>query len=367
MKTSRAKTLTVVTFIFLIVLVCSTQAVALGKIAAKKREQAASKKRAEPRPKKFGIYWCTVDGKNFTEILTDPKREINHARVSNDHKWITFTRYNNFVGGLATEDNANYIKTEIMLCRIDGSDLQTLVPPKRGCVNGNGHWMQDDKAILYVSTDTPNKMPQLFVIDIKTKKRTPVPLDSKYLPTDPHIIDDMIVFPARTRAMKKTAIYLMKKDGSGLKRITNVPNMAENDPKLSPDKSKVVVFRNVPGKSPYPILRTKQWHTIVVDLKTGREKDISPQGTIDGVAEWSSDSNLLVLWQLDMAARIKKVKSLPPTAPIPVPVASLFTVKPDGSERKRVPLPEGYYNMPAFFPGTGSGQDAKIIFSARTF
>jgi len=358
MKTKqRLSLLTAVLALFFIA--CSGQNCAVGNKVAGKRTL--------PAPNRFGLYWCTVDGKNLTEIITGPKREMTHARVSHNHEWITFTRYNNFVNGLATEDNANYVMTEIMLCRIDGSDLQTLVPPKSGCINANGQWMPDDKAILYVSTDTPNRMPQLFIVDIKTKKRTPVPMDSQYLPTDPHIVDDMLVFPARTRAMKKTAIYLMKKDGSGLKRITNVPDMAENDPKLSPDKSKVVFWRNVPGKSPHPILRTQQWQTILVDLKTGEEKNLSPSGAIDGMAEWSSDGKLLVLWQLNMAEAIKKVMSLPPTAPIPAPEASLFVVRPDGTGRKRIPLPKGYYTIPAFFPGTGSGEDAKISFSQRTF
>lgn len=323
-------------------------------------------KRTEPLPKKFGVYWSTLDGRDFTEVVTDPKRELNHARVSHDHKWITFTRYNKFRNGIAVEENG-YEKTEIMLCRIDGSDLQTLVHAKEGCVNGNGHWMPNDKGILYVSTDTPDKMPQLFVIDIKTKKKTPLPLESKYVPTDPHIVDDMVVFPARTRAMKKFAIFTMKKDGTELKRITNVPDMAENDPKLSPDKSKVVVFRNVKSQSPFPVIRGREWHTIVVDLKTGKEKDISPPGTVDGVAEWSSDGKSLVLWQFNMAERIRLVKSLSPSAPMPPPAADLFIVRPDGSGRRRVPLPDGYYTMPAFFPGTGSDKDAKIVFSARTF
>lgn len=357
MKTSKTRSLIVAIIVLLIVFIQWSGCI-LGKIAAQKRML--------PHPKSFGIYTSTLDGKNFTEIVTDPKREINHTRVSHDHKWITFTRYNKFRNGIAVEENG-YEETEIVICRLDGSDLQVLVPAKKGCVNGNGHWMLNDEGIIYVSTDTPDKMPRLFVIDIKTKKRTPIPLESKYLPTDPHIVEDMIVFPAKTRAMNKTAIFMMKKDGTALKRITNVPNMAENDPKLSPDKSKVVIFRNVISQSPFPAIRGKEWHTIVLDLKTGKEKDISPPGTIDGVAEWSSDGKLLVLWQLNMAEMIKRVKSLSPTDPIPAPVADLFSVRPDGSERRRVPLPDGYYTMPAFFPGTGSDIDAKIIFSIRTF
>lgn len=359
MKTK--KTLFLSTAILILVLItCCRQEDVMGKEVARKR--------TEPLPSKFGIYWSTVDGKNFTEVLTDPKRCLNHARVSNDHKWITFTRFNKIspTKGLALEEEG-YKQTEIMVCRIDGSDLQTLVPPKKGCINGNGYWMPDNKEILYVSTDTPNKMPGLVIINLETKQKRRVPVPEGYFPTDPHIVDDMLIFPATTKTMKKTAIFTMKKDGTTLKRITNALGQAENDPKLSPDKSKAVLFRNVRSNSRVPIIRANEWHTIVVDLKTGEEKDISPPGTIDGVAEWSSDGKLLVLWQLNMAQRLEKVRSLPPTKPIPAATVNLFIVRPDGSGRKKVPLPDGYYTMPAFFPGTGSGENAKIIFSARTF
>jgi hypothetical protein len=92
-------------------------------------------------------------------------------------------------------------------------------------------------------------------------------------------------------------------------------------------------------------------HTIIVDLKTGKETDISKGITMDVMPEWSSDGKLLIFWHGD------------PKTP---PNSGLYTIRPDGSERKRVPLPRGYlYRMPAFFPGEGSSDKTRIIFTGK--
>jgi dipeptidyl aminopeptidase/acylaminoacyl peptidase len=175
------------------------------------------------------------------------------------------------------------------------------------------------------------------------------------------MVDDLVVFPAKTKKLRKNVIYIMKKDGSDLRRLTNTNaiSKAENDPKISPDKSKVALCRNTKGN---------EHHTIIVDIKTGKEKDISPPNVIEGIPEWSSDGKLLVFWQLGMLARIREVKALPKGALLPPLITDLFTVRPDGSQRTKVPLPKGLaYTMPAFFPGTGSGKNEKIVFCVRSF
>ena len=104
-------------------------------------------------------------------------------------------------------------------------------------------------------------------------------------------------------------------------------------------------------------LRILEWHLVVVDLKTGKEKDLSPPNVIEGVAEWSPDGKLLVFWHFN-PRKLKKSKTL----------AGLYTVRPDGSERRKIDLPPQYwYTHIAFFPNTSSTNDAQIIFSARKF
>lgn len=301
-------------------------------------------------PEYFAIFTATLDGKNIKEIVRDPTREINHARVSNDHKWITFMRFNKKDHrGIATEQNG-YEDTEIMLCRIDGSEFQALVPAKKGVVNGNSYWTPDNKGLIYVSSDTPNDVTGLFIIDIKTKKKRRLPVPRGYFPTDPHMVGDLVVFPASVKKYPTRSIHIMNVDGKNLKRITSPPrgSEGENDPKLSPDKSKVAIFRNI---------KKDEWHLVVVDLKTGEEKDLSPPNVTEGVAEWSPDSKLLVFWHFN-PEKFKKSKTL----------AQLYTICPDGSERRKIDLPpQFFYTHVAFFPGTSSTDDAKIIFSARKF
>ena len=69
------------------------------------------------------------------------------------------------------------------------------------------------------------------------------------------------------------------------------------------------------------------------------------------VPEWSGDGQLLIFWHVERSDLRQ---------------SGLYTMQPNGSDRRRVPLPHGYfYSMPAFFPGQGSGRDARIIYSAK--
>ena len=92
-----------------------------------------------------------------------------------------------------------------------------------------------------------------------------------------------------------------------------------------------------------------------MDIKTGVEKNLSEPGNknLDAMPEWSSDGKLLIFWHLNFKH---------------VGKSGVYTIRPDGRERRKVPLPKGYYYMmPSFFPGTGSGKEAKIIVAARKF
>lgn len=93
------------------------------------------------------------------------------------------------------------------------------------------------------------------------------------------------------------------------------------------------------------------WHAILIDLKNGKEHDLSAEKAVDGVPEWSSDGKKLIFWHVDVKEFDK---------------SGLYTMSPEGSQRQHILLPKGYfYTMPAFFPGEGSGCVAHIIFSAE--
>lgn len=316
---------------------------------------------------RFGICTATLDGEDFKVIISDSKREMTHARVSPDKEWITFSRYNKMGEmGFATEHTTEGFRdTEIMIARIDGSSLKTLIPPKEGVVSCNSYWTPDGN-LLYVSTDNPERKPEIRRIDLdadmEVKEITVLPVPKNLLPSDPHQVNNLIVFPAVEVPDLIRGIWIMKEDGSDLRQIT-VPRDPETkkpvsmrqdkfngdaDPKLSPDGSKVAFMRHVRGRY--------LWHIFVVDVETGEEIDLSknyiPHGykAADAMPEWSSDGKLLVFWNLDLENGR----------------TDLYKIKPDGSEREIIPLPKEYnYKMPAFFPGEGSGNNARIIFCTR--
>ena len=133
-------------------------------------------------PERFGIFVSSLDGSKVRRVVSDPQREINHARVSPDKKWITFTRYNKRGwNGIAKEDGG-YMETEIMLVRIDGSEMQSLVPPRQDTVAANGYWTEDGSAILYVSNDNPARRGQINRIELSTRAISKVPLAGDLCP-----------------------------------------------------------------------------------------------------------------------------------------------------------------------------------------
>ena len=304
-------------------------------------------------PEMFGILTSRLDGGDLKRILSDPIREINHARVSPDKKWITFTRYNHFGrNGLAKEDPDGYAETEIMLARLDGSGLESLVPPRKGMVAANGQWTDDGSAILYVSNDNPAKQGQINRIDIATRKITKVDIPGNPWAADPHVIGNQLAISVFDPKKKKTSIWIHELDSNKARELTS-PSIASGeresplpigdyDPKISPDGTKLVAFRNV-GKD--------NWHIVVVNIKTGAELDLSARKAVDAVPEWSSDGKKLLFWDVNLA-ELKK--------------SGLHAMTAEGRERQRIPLPGGFlYTMPAFFPGEGSGPAARIIFSAQ--
>jgi Tol biopolymer transport system component len=301
---------------------------------------------AKDDPDDFSIFVSTLDGKHVQRLISDPTREMNHARVSPDKQSITFTRYNKRgLGSPALETNG-YEETEIMLMRVDGSGVRTLVPPAKDTFAANGYWTPDGDSILWVSK-APRGMTELRRYNLATGHITNIPGPRGMWLSEPHQVGNQIVFPAQDpKSKKKNAIWLMDHEGRNARQLTNPspdkPFPIDYDPKLSPDGTKVAVMRQM-GKD--------NWHIVIVDVQSGKEHDLSAPEAVDGVPEWSGDGKLLIFWHVNL----KDLKS-----------SGLYTITPDGRERKRIALPHGFfYTMPAFFPDEGSNDSTRIIFSAR--
>jgi hypothetical protein len=317
---------------------------------------------------KFAIYSSALAGDGQSLIASDPDREINHAHLSPDRSHVAFTRYNvRNSDGVALETNS-YFQTEIMVCDANGNECEVVIPPRPGIVAANASWTPDGWGLLFVTNDTPPRRPGVSLYDLATGRITLFYQPDKINVADPHVVGQMMVSPGvPTSGEKISKLYLINlpSDATQLARssksaapaakaarvltspkyanfTTMDPALGDYDPKLSPDGKKVAVMRH---------LAQDDWAIVIVDVATGEETNLSGPRPVDAVPEWSSDGKLLIFWHVNRAD-LKQ--------------SGIYTMRPDGSERTRVPLPPGYfYTMPAFVPGGGSDPSSKIIYSAQ--
>ena len=325
--------------------------------------------------REFSLHTANLDGSGMKTLITDPNREMNHARASPDKKWIAFSRYNN-VGkdGCASCEGSNfdgvwgqhYLDTEIMLMRIDGSDLRSLIPVRKNTVAVNPYWTPDGRGLvhMYSGGGKVNLNHIVFDENMEIENSAFIPLPDHLSVADPYWgIDsngnDLIFFVGVNRQTKKTGIWMVRPDGSNLEQLT-WPEYQDNDPKISPDGKKIAFVRKL-GEWGVGA----RFHVIVLDLETREETDLSegyfPEELFVGgdvMPEWSSDGELLLFWHIfwDTPEKVQKRYT------------ELHTMKPDGTGRTKIPFPREYEehmpNIVAFFPDEGSDEDTRIIFSA---
>ncbi len=306
-----------------------------------------STQRVKQTPDRFAIYTARIDGSDLKILFSRPDKEMTHARISPDGNRVVITGYNKRdKDGFATED-AGYENTEIMVLNLDGTGLETIIPPKPGVIAANGDWTPDGKSLIFISTDNAQKSPEIRQIDLATRKITRVPTPEGLKASDPHRIGAQMVFPVKAGEKGADALWVMNTDGSGARQVTRPPRSSSSaglygdfDPKLSPDGTKVAFMRIDGGDS---------WRVMTVDLKTGEERLLSPAGIMQWLPTWSGDGKLLLYVHIDR-------KNLKDTG--------LYTMTPEGTDRKKVPLPPGYlFNHSTFFPADKSAPNARIIFS----
>lgn len=302
---------------------------------------------APPLADKFGIHIAELSGRNHRQIATSSWQQMSHPRVSPDHEWITFTRYTkkNFSG--IAEELGGYEGSEIMLMKLDGSDMKTLIPAKSGIMNCVSSWADDGRSIIWLSTDNPDKTPSIMKIDVASGAITRVPTPKDFKTTDPHSVGNVVVFPVIEK--KVDSLWIMNIDGSNLRRLTEPPAptgfrwgalpAGDYDPKLSPDAKHVAFMR---------LTSRDDWRAWTVDVETREERNLSGPDNTDIVPDWSSDGKLIAFSHLNT----KDFRKM-----------GIYTIRPDGTDRKLLPLPRGYVcNQPQFFPGEGSRPNTRIIY-----
>lgn len=304
------------------------------------------------KPGHFGVYTARLDGSEMTPLITSDDREMSHPRISPDGRQVVITRYNRKgKDGRATEEKG-YEDTEILILNLDGTGLETIIPGKPGIVAANGCWSPDGKSLVYVSTDNPRREPEIRQIELSTRRITRLPTPGGLLATDPHWLGNQLVFPAKAKDVD--SLWIMNIDGSAVRRITHPPEKrgrfsqglyGDFDPKISPNGTKVAFMRIAGGTS---------WRVLVVDLNTGAELLLTPpeytrKGIMEWLPTWSADGKRLLFVHVDLENRGE---------------TGLYTMAPDGQDRKRAPLPRGFfYGHGIFFPNDVASPGARIIFN----
>ena len=315
--------------------------------------------RADPADH-FSVWTSRMDGSDRKLVLSNPRRELTHTRVSPDLQWIVFTTYHNAgQDGFAKEDGG-YANTEICLFKLGGTEIKTIAGPVPGEINANASFSSDGKRIIFCSTRS-GKGALLYWYEIATGLITLVPTPSwLHRLSDPHQAGDKIVFPSGAEAGGGLqGIWMMNRDGSQARQLTfpqkssgapaEAISQGDYDPRLSPDGLRFTILRNVGGA----------FHVVLVDAATGKETDLTEplfperKQTAEGVAAWSSDGRLLIFRHI----------ALPREGPQGV---GIYVMKPDGSGRKRIPLAKGEFPhvQPEFFP-EGSGDQSRVIYQTE--
>ncbi|MBU0547565.1 MAG: hypothetical protein KJ710_00380 [Candidatus Omnitrophica bacterium] len=305
----------------------------------------------------FSVWVSKINGTERKLVITDPRRQITHTRVSPDLQWVSFTRYNNYnQNGLAMEEGGNYKNTEICLMKINGTQLQTIAGPEPGKLNCNSSWSSDSKRIIFMSGSSEGVYLYWYYIETGEIIKVPTPPHLKFI-ADPHEVGDNIVFAVPLPGEEsRQGIWMMKYDGSDCRQVSfpsvvkNAFKMSErpgdHDARLSPDGSRITALRQVGGA----------FHIVIIDVNKGKEIDLTEADfpkmlqTAEGVADWSSDGKLLIFRHIAM--QYDGPKGI-----------GIYVMKPDGTQRRRIPIPKGEfpYVQPGFFP-EGSGPDVRVIY-----
>ncbi len=344
----------------------------------------------------FGIYTALLDPETLEYIEGSMEliasnwwRQSNHVFVSPDREWISFTRYNEIIRhDCAKEDPDNpYTWTEVGVMNLETGEVKSFFKPSGSMARALASWAGERKLIYISADESGSELHHLFLdenMDIIREEVLNTTLTTVFVeslgtyvslprPSDPHQVGDTVVFPGffpttmidpEAAPGMNRGTWIMKEDGSGKTLLAyprdangrpvvsaggNDTSMGDNDQHISPDGRRVAFMRKI---IPGGVLGR---HIFVVDIdKPLTEKDISARylgddpNTADGVPTWIDNENLLI-WHLRFEGRTL--------------YAEIFTMKADGTERKKVELPDGsHYNQPSLFEKTD--EYVKIIFSA---
>jgi Tol biopolymer transport system component len=204
-------------------------------------------------PSKLMLYVANADGSGERALLPPANVRDYDASFSADGKWIVFT---------SERDGEGDGQADIWRVHPDGTGLERLT--KDTSMEDAGVLSPDGTKLAYVSTKGGARTANIWVMDLKSRKARNLTGDGK---TEPHATmngyfrpswsaDGQWIAFSSDRGEKwqgaetgagaghshPTSLYVMKADGSELRRVTNKPGTTYGNPRWSADGKKLVAY-----------------------------------------------------------------------------------------------------------------------------
>ena len=188
-------------------------------------------------PSASTIHIANADGSGERQLLRMSALDYN-ASLSPDGQWIVFTS--------EREGSADLYR-----CRVDGSSVERLTADP--AYDDQAGWSPDGRGIVFVSTRRSGRT-SIWTLDLATKAARSITLDpgADFRPSwSPD--GQWIAFssdrgtqierdPPEWEHLHRTSIYLIRPNGTGLRRLTDGHQFA-GSPRWSPDGRRVVFYQ----------------------------------------------------------------------------------------------------------------------------
>ena len=325
---------------------------------------------------KYSLLVADIDGSNVSVIKTSTYQDMTHPRVSNDKNWVAYTTYNDLnVSGCATVDQG-YLNTEINAIQLSGAGNKTIVNNVPGELNSNNYWVGTTNEFTYLSGPPTSLKFFRSTVDASmnvVSAPTQISVVGTVVPLDPatNALTNKIVYPGLYNpggGFVKSIFIMNLSDSTGLVGLSlgrdhagtvlvcadaACANIMENDPKISPDGSKVAFMRQAPSSG----INGFGWHIFVVPVASPLgEVDISYTAlgydTLknDVLPEWL-DNTKIIFSTIEIVSSTSYAKNV-------------YTMNADGTNRTKIILPEGF-RYADVFPFVDSSSQTRMIISAE--
>jgi TolB protein len=242
-------------------------------------------------PTRIGLFLANADGRNERALL--PANSLDYTpSFSTDGKWIVFTSER---GGSA----------EIYRVHADGSGLERLTDDP--AFNDQGTLSPDGSTLAFVST-REGGFANLWLQDLSGPGGRARPIAKtnagsfrpSWSPDGKWIAFTSDRDTTRTRwdggweLVQSTAIYVVRPDGSSLRRLTK-PGGYAGSPRWSPDGRRIVFYRSTPGDV-YPGRfgrnRPAVSQIVSIDMESGAEHEYTSGPGLKVAPQWLPDGEV---------------------------------------------------------------------------